>query len=283
MGRLDNKVAVITGAASGIGRATAIRFAAEGAAVVVADLNIDGGEATVRECREHAGRAVFQKTDVSGEADIKSMIARAVAEFGRLDITFNNAGFVGALGPLEEISAENWDRTHTVLLRGVFLGIKYSIPEMRNAGGGSIISTASIAGMRGGRGPTVYSAAKAGVINLTHCAAVELGKDRIRVNCICPGGIVTPITGDLAAEREPRAVPADSPRRPTGRYRRHGVVPGKRRVRMGDGGGDAGRRRVYGARAWVGQPLGRRFLGARLRWPVLPIASLIDEGMPPSA
>ena len=135
MGRLDNKVAVITGAASGIGRAAAIRFAAEGAAVVVADLNIDGGEATVRECREHAGRAVFQKTDVSAEADIKSMIARAVAEFGRLDITFNNAGFVGALGPLEDISAENWDRTHAVLLRGVFLGIKYSIPEMRKAGG----------------------------------------------------------------------------------------------------------------------------------------------------
>jgi NAD(P)-dependent dehydrogenase (short-subunit alcohol dehydrogenase family) len=202
MGRLDNKVAVITGAASGIGRAIAIRFAAEGSAVVVADLNIDGGEATVRECREHAGRAVFQKTDVSAEADIKSIIARAVAEFGRLDITFNNAGFVGALGSLEEINAENWDRTHAVLLRGVFLGIKYSIPEMRKAGGGSIISTASIAGMRGGRGPTVYSAAKAGVINLTHCAAVELGKDRIRVNCICPGGIVTPITGDLASERE---------------------------------------------------------------------------------
>jgi NAD(P)-dependent dehydrogenase (short-subunit alcohol dehydrogenase family) len=202
MGRLDNKVAVITGAASGIGRAAAIRFAAEGAAVVVADLNIDGGEATVRECREHGGRAVFQKTDVSAEADIKSMIARAVAEFGRLDITFNNAGFVGALGPLEDISAENWDRTHAVLLRGVFLGIKYSIVEMRKAGGGSIISTASIAGMRGGRGPTVYSAAKAGVINLTHCAAVELGKDRIRVNCICPGGIVTPITGDRVSDRE---------------------------------------------------------------------------------
>jgi NAD(P)-dependent dehydrogenase (short-subunit alcohol dehydrogenase family) len=202
MGRLDNKVAVITGAASGIGRATAIRFAAEGAAVVVSDLNTEGGEATVRECREHGGRAVFQKTDVAAEADIKSMIARAVAEFGRLDITFNNAGFGGALGPLEEISVENWDRTHAVLLRGVFLGIKYSIPEMRKAGGGSIISTASIAGMRGGRGPTVYSAAKAGVINLTNCAAVELGKDRIRVNCICPGGIVTPITGDRVSDRE---------------------------------------------------------------------------------
>src|SRR5260370_15641447 len=200
MDRYDSKVAVITGAASGIGRATAIRFAAEGAAVVVADLNIDGGEATVRECREHAGRAVFQKTDVSAEADIKSIIARAVAEFGRLDITFNNAGFVGALGPLEEISAENWDRTHTVLLRGVFLGIKYSIPEMRKAGGGSIISTASIAGMRGGRGPTVYSAAKAGVINLTHCAAVELGKDRIRVNCICPAATAPPCPRPLAPQ-----------------------------------------------------------------------------------
>ncbi len=202
MARLDNKVAVITGAASGIGRATAIRYAAEGAAVVVSDLNTEGGEATVRECREHGGRAVFQRTDVSAEADVKAMISRAVAEFGRLDITFNNAGFVGALGPLEDVTAENWDRTHSVLLRGVFFGIKHSIPEMRKVGGGSIISTASIAGMRGGFGPTVYSAAKAGVINLTHCAAVELGKDRIRVNCICPGGIVTPITGDRVADRE---------------------------------------------------------------------------------
>ena len=202
MARLDNKVAVITGTASGIGRATAIRYAAEGAAVVVSDLNTEGGEATVRECREHGGRAVFQRTDVSAEADVKAMISRAVAEFGRLDITFNNAGFVGALGPLEDVTAENWDRTHLVLLRGVFFGIKHSIPEMRKVGGGSIISTASIAGMRGGFGPTVYSAAKAGVINLTHCAAVELGKDRIRVNCICPGGIVTPITGDRVAERE---------------------------------------------------------------------------------
>jgi NAD(P)-dependent dehydrogenase (short-subunit alcohol dehydrogenase family) len=202
MARLDNKVAVITGAASGIGRATAIRYAAEGAAVVVSDLNSEDGEATVRECREHGGRAVFQRADVSAEADVKAMIARAVAEFGRLDITFNNAGFVGALGPLEDVTAENWDRTHSVLLRGVFFGIKHSIPEMRKVGGGSIISTASIAGMRGGFGPTVYSAAKAGVINLTHCAAVELGKDRIRVNCICPGGIVTPITGGRVADRE---------------------------------------------------------------------------------
>ena len=210
MGRLDNKVAVITGAASGMGRATAIRFAGEGAAVVVADLNQDGGESVVRECRENGGRAVFQRADVAAEPDVQALIARAVSEFGRLDITFNNAGFVGALGALEQLGVDAWDRTHAVLLRGVFLGIKHSIPEMRKGGGGSIISTASIAGMRGGFGPTPYSAAKAGVINLTYCAALELGKDRIRVNCICPGGINTPIggpTGSFGEEFLARAQP----------------------------------------------------------------------------
>lgn len=201
MGRLDNKVAVITGAASGMGRATSIRFAGEGAAVVVADLNQEGGESTVRQCREQGGRAVFQKADVSSEEDVKAMIARAVSEFGRLDITFNNAGLVGALGSLEEVTVESWDRTQAILLRGVFLGIKYSIAPMRK-GGGSIISTASIAGMRGGFGPLPYSAAKAGVINLTECAAVELAKDKIRVNCICPGGINTPIMGRQTTESE---------------------------------------------------------------------------------
>jgi NAD(P)-dependent dehydrogenase (short-subunit alcohol dehydrogenase family) len=202
MGRLDNRIAVITGAASGMGRATAIRFAGEGAAVVVADLNREGGESTVRECRENGGRAVFQMTDVTSEEDVRAMIARAVSEFGRLDITFNNAGLVGALGAIEQVTAEAWDRTHAILLRGVFFGIKHSIAPMRNAGGGSIISTASIAGMRGGVGPLPYSAAKAGVINLTECAAAELAKDKIRVNCICPGGINTPIMGQPSAASE---------------------------------------------------------------------------------
>ena len=193
MGRLDNKVAVITGAASGMGRATAVRFAGEGAAVVIADLNQEGGEAAVRDCKEQGGRAVFYKTNVESESDIQGAIARAVSEFGRLDITYNNAGIAGALGPLEQVSAENWDRTFAVLLRAVFFGIKHSIPHMRKSGGGSIISTASIAGILGQAGPLVYSVAKAGVIHLTKCAAVEFAKDRIRVNCICPGGINTPL------------------------------------------------------------------------------------------
>jgi NAD(P)-dependent dehydrogenase (short-subunit alcohol dehydrogenase family) len=193
MGKLDGKVAVITGAASGIGRATAVRFAGEGAAVVIADLNAEGGEAAVRDSREHGGRAVFQKTDVASEPEVKALVDRAVKEFGRLDIIFNNAGLGGAVGTIEEITGDNWDRTLAILLKSVFLGMKYSVSEMRKVGGGSIISTASVAGLAGGRGPHAYSAAKAAVINLTRSVSLEVGKDRIRVNCICPGGINTPL------------------------------------------------------------------------------------------
>jgi NAD(P)-dependent dehydrogenase (short-subunit alcohol dehydrogenase family) len=153
MGRLEGKVAVITGAASGMGRATAARFAGEGANIVIADLNAEGGEAAVRECKENGGDAVFQQTDVTSEAAVKAAVDRAVKEYGKLDIMFNNAGLGGALGRLEETSADNWDRTFATLLRAVFLGIKYSIPVMRKAGGGSIISTASVAGLRGGASP----------------------------------------------------------------------------------------------------------------------------------
>ena len=165
MARLEKKIAVITGAASGIGRSTAIRFAGEGATIVIADLNREGGESAVRECKENGGNAVFQLTDVALEADIKGAVDRAVKEFGRLDIMYNNAGLGGAVGPLEKTTAENWDRSFTILLRAVFLGIKHAAPEMRKLGGGSIISTASIAGLRGAPGLHAYCAAKAGVIS----------------------------------------------------------------------------------------------------------------------
>ncbi|HLX38787.1 MAG TPA: SDR family oxidoreductase [Candidatus Binataceae bacterium] len=193
MGRLTGKVAIITGASSGMGRATALRFAGEGAKIVIADLNKDGGEATVRDCRENGSDAIFVKADVSAEADVKGAVERALKEFGRLDIVYNNAGLGGAVGPLENITVENWDKTMAILLRGVFLGIKHSIAPMRKTGGGSIISTASIAGIQGYAGIHPYSAAKAAVINLTRSAAAELAKDKIRVNCICPGGINTPL------------------------------------------------------------------------------------------
>ena len=193
MGKLNGKVAVITGAASGMGRATALRFAKEGAAVVVADLNSQAGEATIAEIAAGGGRAVFQHTDVASDAALKALIDRAVSEYGRLDITYNNAGIGGATGRLEDTTAADWDKSFVILTRAVFLGIKYSIEPMRKAGGGSIISTSSVAGLRGVAGLHAYSAAKAAVISLTESAAIELGRDRIRVNCICPGGIVTPL------------------------------------------------------------------------------------------
>jgi NAD(P)-dependent dehydrogenase (short-subunit alcohol dehydrogenase family) len=193
MGKLNGKVAVITGAASGMGRATALRFATEGAAVVLTDLNSHGGEEAVAECAAAGGKAVFQRTDVTNEADIQAAVGRATREYGRLDIMYNNAGVAGALGPIEKVTAQDWDRSIAVLLRAVFFGMKYSIPEMRKVGGGSIITTASVAGLRGVGYLAAYSAAKGAIITLTQAVAIEVGHDRIRVNCICPGGVNTPL------------------------------------------------------------------------------------------
>jgi NAD(P)-dependent dehydrogenase (short-subunit alcohol dehydrogenase family) len=193
MGKLDGKVAVVTGAASGLGRASALRFAKEGAAVVVADLNSQGGELIVAEIAAAGGRGVYQRSDVTRESDVKALIERAVREYGRLDITYNNAGVIGAMGSIDSTTEADWDKTFAILTKAVFFGIKHSVDPMRKAGGGSIISTASIAGMSGSFRLHAYSAAKAAVINLTRTAALELGKDRIRVNCICPGIISTPL------------------------------------------------------------------------------------------
>jgi NAD(P)-dependent dehydrogenase (short-subunit alcohol dehydrogenase family) len=195
-GRLADKVAVVTGGGNGIGRATVQRFLAEGACVVVAEINAVSGEETVALAREagHGDRVLLVRADVTREADVQAAIERAVSAFGRLDCVFNNAGVAGALGPITHLSVEDWDFTMAVLLRGVFLGMKHGARVMKARGeGGTILSTASVAGLCGGDGPQAYSAAKAAVVNLTRAVAVELAPDRIRVNCICPGGINTPL------------------------------------------------------------------------------------------
>lgn len=197
MGRLDGKVAVITGGASGMGEATVRRFVDEGGRVVVADVQDAKGH-TIADTL--AGAAVYQHTDVADDADVRADVRRAIDEFGAIDIMFNNAGIGGAVGPIDEIEVEEYDRTMNVLLRGVFLGMKHAAGPMRAQRSGSIISTASVAGLGGGRGPHIYSAAKAAIINLTRSVAIELGEHMVRVNCICPGGIATPLlAGGLGA------------------------------------------------------------------------------------
>lgn len=194
--QLEGKTAVITGGASGMGKATVMRFLAEGAAVVIADFNTETGAAALAEATAlgHGERVRFCRTDVAEEADVAAAVALAVADFGGLDIMFNNAGVGGAIGPLTETTVADWDYTYAVLARGVFLGIKHAARAMRAAGrGGSIINTASIAGLSGDAGPLAYSSAKAAVINMSMGAAVELAPDRIRVNAICPGFIATPL------------------------------------------------------------------------------------------
>jgi NAD(P)-dependent dehydrogenase (short-subunit alcohol dehydrogenase family) len=190
MGKLDGKVAVITGGASGIGEAAVRLFVDEGCRVVIADIRDDKGARLAEGLGE---RAAYIHTDVSEEPHIKAALSVALTRFGRLDCLFNNAGVGGVSGSIEELSVEGYDRTMAVLLRGVYLGMKHAAPVMRTQGTGSIISTASIAGIQAGYAPHIYSAAKAAVIHLTRSVAMELGEGDVRVNCICPGVIATPL------------------------------------------------------------------------------------------
>jgi len=181
---------VITGGASGIGEASARLFVEEGASVIVADIQDARGQAVAGRL---GARATYVHADVALEADVKAAVDRAVRDYGRLDCMFNNAGFGGAAGCIDEITVDGFDATIAVLLRGVFLGMKHAAAVMKRQGHGSIISTSSIAGLRAVESTHLYSAAKAAVIQLTRSVAMELGEVGIRVNCICPGWIATPM------------------------------------------------------------------------------------------
>lgn len=199
-GRLEGKVALITGGCSGIGLGTVELFLAEGARVVAADLQDEKG--AILEQR-FSGRLAYAHCDVTKEADIAGACAKAKSEFGGLDVLFNNAGAGGAMGGVAEMTAEGWDATFALLVRGPALGMHHALPLMKERGKGSIINTASIAGLQAGWGPLAYSAAKCAVIHMSRCAAAELSPLGIRVNAICPGLIATSIFG--AALGLPRA------------------------------------------------------------------------------
>jgi NAD(P)-dependent dehydrogenase (short-subunit alcohol dehydrogenase family) len=192
MGRLDRKTAVITGGASGVGAATVRRFVEEGAQVIIADILDDKGKALVEELGD---AAAYVHTDVAREEEVAAAIGQAAKRWGRLDCLFNNAGAGGVDEILEALPMDGYQQTMDVLLKGVIMGMKHAAPIMKRQRAGSIINTGSVAGLLSGYGPLVYSIAKAAVIHLSRCTAMELGEWGVRVNCICPGGIVTPIFG----------------------------------------------------------------------------------------
>ncbi|MDA0338490.1 MAG: glucose 1-dehydrogenase [Proteobacteria bacterium] len=209
--RLEGKVALVTGASSGIGAGTVRRFREEGASVIIADIQDEAGQALVAEL---GNAARFVHCDVTSEDDISNAVDTAVSEFGRLDIMVNNAGIVGAVGSISQTSADAWDRTISILLRGVFLGMKHASRVMIEQKSGCILSISSTAGVMGGLGPHAYTAAKHAVVGLTKSVASELAGHHVRVNAVAPGNTVSAmtsavITGDPGAEEETKAAIAD--------------------------------------------------------------------------
>ena len=202
MGKLEGKVAVITGGASGIGATTAELFVGEGARVVIGDVQEEQGRALAGSLGE---MAVFEPADVTREEDVRATVERAVSHFGRLDIMFNNAGVLGPRGSICEAPFQGFETAMAVNVRGVFFGMKHAGRVLAEQGSGSILTTSSIAGITPGTGPHVYAATKAAIIQLTRSVALELGERGVRVNCICPGGVATPFVL-TAASAPPEAM-----------------------------------------------------------------------------
>ena len=200
MKTLENKVAIITGAGSGIGKSTALLFAQEGAKVVVTDINEEHGNSVVKEIEANGGDAIFIKADTSKAEDSEMTVKKTIEKFGQLDIAVNNAGISGPTEPIGEYSIKAWDKVISINLSGVFYGMRYQIPEMQKAGKGSIINVASILGQVGFANSSAYAAAKHGVVGLTKTAGLEYGKSGVRVNAVGPAFIETPLVKDSLSE-----------------------------------------------------------------------------------
>ncbi len=210
------KVALVTGAAAGIGRASALAFAREGAKVVVADVNVEGGEETVALCRAHNTDAIFVRCDVSQNSEVEQLIAKAVDMFGRIDFAHNNAGIEGVQAMLVDYPEEVWDRVIDINLKGVWLCMKHEIRQMLQQGGGAIVNTSSVAGLSGSRGVSAYVASKHGIVGITKAAALEYARNGIRVNAICPGTIHTAMI-DRFTQGDPQLLAQFAEGEPIGR------------------------------------------------------------------
>jgi len=213
----EAKVAIVTGAANGIGRAAALRFAQEGASVIVSDVDADHGERVVEQIRAADGQASFVHCDVTSEAEIRGLVNQTVERFGQLDFAFNNAGWEGQMAPVTELDSEVFDRVIAINLRGVWLCMKYQLQQMTQQGeGGAIVNMSSIAGMQGFPFASEYCASKFGVIGLTKSAALEVAAQKIRVNAVCPGVIDTAMI-TRSANNDPEAIKGYTAMEPVGR------------------------------------------------------------------